>query len=109
LEQDESAPEYATIHKGLVRKTLSKYSYYISPFGLIMNDKEDNYSLGDIRYTHGLRKLLIGKEEVILSKEGIEGKSRLVWLLLEKGIPFREAKVKKIKINAQTPQLAVQD
>lgn len=81
------------IHKGKIREKLTEKGYYISPLGLIMENCNKNYSLGDIRYSHGLRRIL-GKEEVIVSADSIEGKLKLIWMLQDEKIPFRKAKLR---------------
>jgi hypothetical protein len=81
------------IHTGKIREKITERGYYVSPLGLIMNDCSDNYAMGDIRYSHGLRRIL-GKEEVIISAESIEGKLKLVWMLQDEKIPFRKTKIK---------------
>jgi hypothetical protein len=95
VEPEEPAQEYAIRHNGMVRETLSKYGYYTSLFGLIMNDKEDNYSLGDIRffYTFGKRK-----EGVIVSTknryEDYKGTEDIILFLKKERIPFKKTKIK---------------
>ena len=81
------------IHKGKIRTKLSEKGYYVSPLGLIMNDCDDDYTIGDIRYSHGLRRIL-GREEVIIPADGIEGKLKLTWMLQDERIPYRKAKVR---------------
>jgi hypothetical protein len=100
-----------TLHTGKIREYLSSRDYHISPLGIIRENNEDKYSLGDIRFTHGIRKLFVGKEEVIVSKEIGKGKARLIQMLKYDNIPFREAKIKRIKrrLIAQEMLLADQD
>jgi hypothetical protein len=96
LEQEDPAPKYSLIHTGEIREKLSRRGYYISSLGIILNDKDDNYSLGDIRYTCGLRRLL-GKEEVIVSEGTEKERNKLIRILEWDKIPFRKTKVQRIK------------
>lgn len=80
------------LHQGKIREKLSNRGYYISQLGLIQEDKENEYCLGDIRTPSGIRRLIIGKEEVIVSEEIVEGRTRLIQILQYDKIPFRKAK-----------------
>jgi hypothetical protein len=85
------------IHSEKIREILSRRGYYISKLGLIQEDKKDEFSLGDIRYTHGIKKLFYGKEEVIVSNEIVENRTKLIRILIADKIPFTKARIKKTK------------
>jgi hypothetical protein len=103
---------YQIKHQGKIREKLSSKGYYISNLGLIKENESSNYALADIRYISGLKKILKGKEEIILSHQNGSGDlrlSRLIRILRKEKIPFRRTKVKKLKINFQVQQLTNPD
>jgi hypothetical protein len=81
------------LHNGKIREKLSYHGYYISQLGLIKKDENSSDVIGDLRYTYGIKRLfLLKKEEVVVSKKRVEGKSGLIRSLKCEKIPFREAK-----------------
>jgi hypothetical protein len=95
-------------HQGKIREKLSNKGYYVSQLGLIQENKEDEYVIGDIRYASWLKGVLVGKEEVIITNSNGNWNvktSRLIEILKEEKIPFRKTRIRKSKLIAQAPLL----
>jgi len=86
-----------TIHQGKIRNKLVEEGYYVSPLGLILENKGKDYFIGEIRSVH---RMFHKKEIVIISNSGnvINGKYcpkvnmerlELFKTVREKRIPYR--------------------
>jgi hypothetical protein len=84
---------YPIKHLGKIREKLSNRGYYISNLGIIKEDDITDYILGDIRHTPPIKRLLIRKEEVVISPQNEDIRlCRLIRILKEEKIHFRKAK-----------------
>lgn len=55
------------IHQGKIRNRLNEEGYYVSPLGLILENEDKDYFIGEIR---NVRKMFHKKEVVIISNFG---------------------------------------